>query len=206
MMGVKRGLFSNEAGQGTGAIPSASADVKHPAEQGLVQAFSVYVDTLLVCTATALMILSAGTFNILDAKTGEMLLANDPGLGANYVGYTQAAVDSVIGGFGSVFVSIALAFFVFTTVMAYYFYSESSVMYLCNLKKGFSPKVEKILIRILQIVILGSVVFGAVKEANTVWTLGDIGVGLMAWVNVVAIIILAPKAFAALKEYENSIK
>ncbi len=206
MMGVKRGLFSNEAGQGTGAIPSASADVKHPAEQGLVQAFSVYVDTLLVCTATALMILSAGTFNILDAKTGEMLLANDPGLGANYVGYTQAAVDSVIGGFGSIFVSIALAFFVFTTVMAYYFYSESSVMYLCNLKKGFSPKVEKILIRILQIVILGSVVFGAVKEANTVWTLGDIGVGLMAWVNVVAIIILAPKAFAALKEYENSIK
>ena len=206
MMGVKRGLFSNEAGQGTGAIPSASADVKHPAEQGLVQAFSVYVDTLLVCTATALMILSAGTFNILDAKTGEILLANDPGLGANYVGYTQAAVDSVIGGFGSIFVSIALAFFVFTTVMAYYFYSESSVMYLCNLKKGFSPKVEKILIRILQIVILGSVVFGAVKEANTVWTLGDIGVGLMAWVNVVAIIILAPKAFAALKEYENSIK
>ena len=202
MMGVKRGLFSNEAGQGTGAIPSASADVDHPAEQGLVQAFSVYVDTLLVCTATALMILSAGTFNILDAKTGEMLLANDPGLGANYVGYTQAAVDSVIGGFGSIFVSIALAFFVFTTVMAYYFYSESSVMYLCNLKKGFSPKVEKILIRILQIVILGSVVFGAVKEANTVWTLGDIGVGLMAWVNVVAIIILAPKAFAALKEYE----
>jgi AGCS family alanine or glycine:cation symporter len=204
MMGVKRGLFSNEAGQGTGAIPSASADVKHPAEQGLVQAFSVYVDTLLVCTATALMILSAGTFNILDAKTGEMLVANDPGLGANYVGYTQAAVDSVIGGFGSVFVSVALAFFVFTTVMAYYFYSESSIMYLCSLKDNFSRKKENLMIRILQAVILAAVVFGAVKEANTVWTLGDIGVGLMAWVNVVAIIILAPKAFAALKEYEKS--
>ena len=206
MMGVKRGLFSNEAGQGTGAIPSASADVKHPAEQGLVQAFSVYVDTLLVCTATALMILSAGTFNILDTKTGEMLLANNPELGANYVGFTQAAVDSVIGGFGSTFVSIALAFFVFTTVMAYYFYSESSVMYLCSLKGNVSRKTENLLIRILQAVILVSVVFGAVKEANTVWTLGDIGVGLMAWVNVVAILILAPKAFAALKEYEGSIK
>ena len=203
MMGVKRGLFSNEAGQGTGAIPSASADVKHPAEQGLVQAFSVYVDTLLVCTATALMILSAGTFNILDAKTGEMLVANDPGLGANYVGYTQAAVDSVIGGFGSIFVSVALAFFVFTTVMAYYFYSESSIMYLCSLKENFSRKTENLLIRLLQVVILASVVFGAVKEANTVWTLGDIGVGLMAWVNVIAIIILAPKAFAALKDYEK---
>ena len=150
------------------------------------------------------MILSAGTFNILDAKTGEMLVANDPGLGANYVGYTQAAVDSVIGGFGSVFVSVALAFFVFTTVMAYYFYSESSIMYLCSLKDNFSRKKENLMIRILQAVILAAVVFGAVKEANTVWTLGDIGVGLMAWVNVVAIIILAPKAFAALKEYEKS--
>jgi len=206
MMGVKRGLFSNEAGQGTGAIPSASADVKHPAEQGLVQAFSVYVDTLLVCTATALMILSAGTFNILDAKTGEMILANNPGLGANYVGYTQAAVDSVIGGFGSAFVSVALTFFVFTTVMAYYFYSESSVMYLCSLGDTFSRKKETALIRILQVAILSSIIFGAVKEANLVWTLGDIGVGIMAWVNVVAIIILAPKAFSALREYERSIK
>ena len=206
MMGVKRGLFSNEAGQGTGAIPSASADVKHPAEQGLVQAFSVYVDTLLVCTATALMILSAGTFNILDAKTGDMLVANSPELGANYVGYTQAAVDSVIGGFGSIFVSIALAFFVFTTVMAYYFDSESSLMYLCNTSKKISNRNENILIRILQIALLSSVVFGAVKEANLVWTLGDIGVGIMAWVNVVAIIILAPKAISALREYEHLIK
>ncbi len=206
MFGVKRGLFSNEAGQGSGAIPSASADVKHPAEQGLVQAFSVYVDTLLVCTATALMILSAGTFNILDAKTGEMLLANDPALGANYVGYTQAAVDSVIGGFGSVFVSVALAFFVFTTVMAYYFYTESSVMYLCSLGKRFSPKLETLLIRLFQAVIIASVIFGAVKEANLVWTLGDIGIGIMAWVNVVAIIILAPKAFRALRDYEGRLE
>ena len=180
--------------------------MKHPAEQGLVQAFSVYVDTLLVCTATALMILSAGTFNILDAKTGDMLVANSPELGANYVGYTQAAVDSVIGGFGSIFVSIALAFFVFTTVMAYYFDSESSLMYLCNTSKKISKRTENILIRILQIALLSSVVFGAVKEANLVWTLGDLGVGIMAWVNVVAIIILAPKAISALREYEHLIK
>lgn len=109
----------------------------------------------------------------------------------------------MIGGFGSIFVSVALAFFVFTTVMAYYFYSESSIMYLCSLKENFSRKTENLLIRLLQVVILASVVFGAVKEANTVWTLGDIGVGLMAWVNVIAIIILAPKAFAALKDYEK---
>ena len=149
------------------------------------------------------MILSAGTFNILDSKTGEMLVSNVPELGANYVGFTQAAVDSVVGGFGGTFVSIALAFFVFTTVMAYYFYSESSIMYLCSLGKKFSPKVENLLIRILQVLILSAIVFGAVKEANLVWTLGDIGVGIMAWVNVIAIILLSPKAFSALKEYEN---
>jgi AGCS family alanine or glycine:cation symporter len=202
MFGVKRGLYSNEAGQGTGAIPSASADVDHPAEQGLAQAFSVYVDTIFVCTATALMILSAGTFNIFDSNTGEMLMAGAPDLGANYVGYTQAAVDSVFGGFGGTFVSVALSFFVFTTIMADYFYSESSVVYLCNSKKNASPKLEKALIWMLRIFVLGSVLFGSLKDANTVWTLSDIGLGLMAWINVIAIIILAPKAFAALKEYE----
>ena len=79
-MGVKRGLFSNEAGQGTGAIPSASADVEHPVQQGLAQSFSVYIDTLLVCTATALMILTSGSFNVIDQETGEMLVANAPEL------------------------------------------------------------------------------------------------------------------------------
>ena len=204
MMGVKRGLFSNEAGQGTGAIPSASADVKHPAEQGLVQAFSVYVDTLLVCTATALMILSAGTYNILGPDSS-MLVANSPELGANYVGFTQAAIDTVLGGFGSIFISIALAFFVFTTIMAYYFYSESSIIYLCSLNGKCSQRTETLLIRVLQVAQLTAIVFGAVKEANLVWTLGDIGVGIMAWVNVVAIILLSNKAFGALKEYEGSI-
>ena len=204
MMGVKRGLFSNEAGQGTGAIPSASADVKLPAEQGLVQAFSVYVDTLLVCTATALMILSAGTYNILGPDSS-MLVANSPELGANYVGFTQAAIDTVLGGFGSIFISIALAFFVFTTIMAYYFYSESSIIYLCSLNGKCSQRTEMLLIRVLQVAQLTAIVFGAVKEANLVWTLGDIGVGIMAWVNVVAIILLSPKAIGALKEYERII-
>ena len=204
MMGVKRGLFSNEAGQGTGAIPSASADVKHPAEQGLVQAFSVYVDTLLVCTATALMILSAGTYNVVDAG-GELLYAGAPELGANYVGFTQAAVDSIIGGFGSAFVSIALTFFVFTTLLAYYFYSESSVIYLCHIRGKDSTRTERVLLRVLQALILSAIVFGSAREANLAWALGDIGVGIMAWVNVIAILFLAPKAVKALREYENQL-
>ena len=198
-MGVKRGIFSNEAGQGTGAIVSAAADVPYPAQQGLAQSFSVYVDTLFVCTATALMILTSGTYNIIDSSTGELLVANAPELGNNYAGYTQSAVDSVFAGFGSQFVSVAMVFFVFSTIMAYYFYSESSIIYLF---KGKNTRREKLVIRLLQAIMLASVVFGAVREADVVWQLGDIGVGLMAWFTVIAILILCPKAIQALKDFE----
>ena len=197
-MGVKRGIFSNEAGQGTGAIVSAATDVPHPAQQGLAQAFSVYVDTLLVCTATALMVLTSGTYNIIGAN-GEMIHAGAPELANNYVNFTQSAVDSVFRGFGSQFVSVAMVFFVFTTIMAYYFYAESSIIYLFHGREG---KGEKVAIRVFQVLMLAAVVFGAVREADVVWQLGDIGVGLMAWVTVVTILILCPKALKALKEFE----
>ena len=198
MMGVKRGLFSNEAGEGGGAIVSASASVSHPAKQGLAQAFSVYVDTLLICTGTALMILCSGTYNIFDAKTGEMLVAQAPELGANYVGFTQAAVDSVFQGVGSGFVSIALLFFVFTTLMAYYFYAESSIIYMFRGGKG-----EKLVIWLFRFCLLGMIVFGALKEAGVIWQIGDIGVGITAWINVIALLILCPQAIRALKEFED---
>ena len=204
MMGVKRGVFSNEAGQGGGAIVSAAAAVSHPAKQGLAQAFSVYVDTLLICTSTALMILCSGTYNILDTKTGEVLVAGAPQLGDNYVGYTQAAVDSVLTGFGSTFVSIALVFFVFTTVMAYYFYGESSIMQMYA-KHPEKKKHEQICIWVFRFTLLGMVVFGAVYEANVIWQLGDVGVGLTAWINVGVLLLLCPQAIKALREYESSL-
>ncbi len=204
MMGVKRGIFSNEAGQGGGAIVSASAAVSHPAKQGLAQAFSVYVDTLLICTATALMILCSGTYNILDAKTGELLVAGAPQLGDNYVGYTQAAVDSVLTGFGSTFVSIALVFFVFTTVMAYYFYGESSIMQIFA-DRPEKKKTEQVCIWIFRFSLLAMVIFGAQHETNVIWQLGDVGVGLTAWINVIVLILLCPQAIKALREYESSV-
>lgn len=211
MMGVKRGIFSNEAGEGGGAIVSATAHVKHPAQQGLVQAFSVYVDTLLVCTATALMILAAGTYNIIDSSTGEMIVANAPALGNNYVNFTQAAVDSVFHGFGGQFVSIALLFFVFTTLMAYYFYSETSIIYICRevarkRKIQYTRKLEDILIWTYRLLLLAAVVFGAVRETDVIWQIGDIGVGLTAWINVIAILILSPMAIKALREYEQGLR
>ena len=198
-MGVKRGIFSNEAGQGTGAIVSAAADVQYPAQQGLAQSFSVYVDTLFVCTATALMILTSGTYNIIDS-TGAMLVANAPELGNNYAAYTQSAVDTVFTGFGSQFVSVAMVFFVFSTIMAYYFYAESSIIYLF---RGRNQRREKLAIHLYQVLILTSVVLGAIYEADVAWQLGDIGVGLMAWGTVLSILILCPKAIQALKEFER---
>ena len=205
MMGVKRGIFSNEAGQGGGAIVSASASVSHPAKQGLAQAFSVYVDTIIICTATALMILCSGTYNILDTNTGEILVARAPELGDNFVGFTQGAVDSVLQGFGSSFVGIALVFFAFTTIMAYYFYGESSIIYIFC-RNGRNRKGEKLAIWLYRFALIGMTIFGAMKEAGVIWQMGDIGVGMMAWVNVIALLILCPQAVRSLKEYEGQVR
>ena len=204
MMGVKRGIFSNEAGQGGGAIVSASAAVSHPAKQGLAQAFSVYVDTLLVCTATALMILCSGCYNVFDAATGQMIFAGSPALGENYVGFTQAAVDTVLPGFGSTFVSIALVFFVFTTVMAYYFYGETSIISFFEGRPD-RRKAEKACIWVFRFLLLGMVVFGSLREAGVIWQLGDVGVGITAWINVIALLLLCPQAIRALKDYELTV-
>lgn len=200
--GVKRGLFSNEAGQGGGAIAAASAETDHPAKQGLVQAFSVYIDTLLVCTATALMILSSGTYNVFNAA-GEVVQASAPELGNNYVGFTQAAVDRIFHGFGSGFVAVSLFFFVFTTLIAYYFYAESSILYLCTMGERHHRTLEKVLLWIYRVLIVAAIIFGAVREANVIWKLGDIGVGLTTWINVIVILLLSPQAIRALKELEE---
>lgn len=195
-MGVKRGLYSNEAGEGSGAIVSASADVERPEYQGLVQAFSVYIDTLLVCSATAFMILSTGMYNIFDANTGEALMLNAPELGTNYVGFTQYAVDSIYPGFGAWFVSVALFFFVFTTIIAYYFYAETSIIYLTRGK----TRAERILIWIYRVIILGMVVLGSLQSPESAWMLGDIGIGLTTWINIIVIFILAPQAIKLVRK------
>jgi AGCS family alanine or glycine:cation symporter len=150
------------------------------------------------------MILCSGTYNIFDVRSGEMLLANAPELGGNYVGFTQAAVDSVISGFGSTFVSIAMVFFVFTTVMAYYFYGESSIIHIFSSSRNSVG--EKAAIWTFRILLLAMVIFGATREANVVWQLGDIGVGLTAWLNVIALLLLCPEAISLLREYEKSLK
>ena len=200
-MGVRRGIFSNEAGQGTGAIPSAAASVEHPAQQGLAQAFSVYVDTLFVCTATALMIITTGMYNVIDQSTGEIVVANAPEIGANMSGFTQAAICSTLGSVGGVFVGIAMIFFAFTTTLAYFFYAESSFVFLFDGRKIR----KKIVKNCFCVLYFAAAIFGSLNESGVVWTLADIGVGSMAWINLIAILILSPQAFRALREYEAGI-
>jgi len=191
--GVKRGIFSNEAGQGTGPQAAAAAEVRHPAQQGLVQAFSVYVDTLFVCSATGFMILLTGTYNVADGKGGQ-IVNNIPGVEASPV-WTQMGIDTLIPGFGTYFVAIALFFFAFTTLMAYAFYTESNVAYL--FKKNSLPAIQ-----VARVFILVMAFFGSIRSTTLAWTLGDIGVGLMAWLNIIAILLLTKVGLATLKDYE----
>jgi AGCS family alanine or glycine:cation symporter len=197
--GVKRGVYSNEAGQGTGPHASSASEVQHPAQQGLVQAFSVYVDTLLVCSATAFMILITGAYNV-QGPEGSLLIGNLPtATDPNGPAFTQLAVDSVVPGIGKPFVAVALFFFAFTTLLAYYYIAETNVAYL---RRFFRVRGEMTL---LKLAMLGSVFYGAVRTASLAWGLGDIGVGLMAWLNIVAILILffmGDAALVALKDYE----
>ncbi|WP_432711594.1 alanine/glycine:cation symporter family protein [Pedobacter sp.] len=195
--GVKRGIYSNEAGQGTAPHAAAAAEVSHPVKQGLVQAFSVYIDTLFVCTATAFMILFTGKYNVVNPEGG-YLVENLPGakIGAEY---TQAAISSHFPSVGAGFVAVSLLFFAFTTIMAYYYIAETNLSYLD--KKG-----NKIALNLLRILLLVATFYGSVKTAEAAWTLGDIGVGMMAWLNVIAILLLRKPALKALKDYQRQRK
>ncbi len=199
--GVKRGIYSNEAGQGTGPHAAAAAEVDHPAQQGLVQAFSVYVDTLLVCTATALMILITQQYNVVGTLTdGSFIVQN---VAANTeigsAAFTQLALLSVFGNFGQVFVGLALFFFAFTTILAYYYITETNVAYL---NRVFNNKLPNLFFKLL---LMFMVAYGTVNSAGYIWTIGDIGVGLMAWINVLGILLIFfmhKPTITCLRDYE----
>lgn len=196
--GVKRGIYSNEAGQGTGPHAAAAAEVSHPAKQGLVQSFSVYIDTLFICSATAFMILITGMYNV--TPEGEEAIVTTLGQMEPGPGYTQEAVESVLPGFGAPFVAIALLLFTFTTIMAYYYMAETNLAYI-------NRKVRRVWSEyLLKFVFIGMVLYGAVKTAGLAWTLGDIGVGSMAWLNIIAILLLTKPTLKILKDYEEQKK
>ena len=195
--GVKRGIYSNEAGQGTGPHPAAAAEVDHPARQGFVQAFSIYVDTLFICTATALMILSTGMYNVV-APDGSFLVHGLPGVEAGPA-FTQAAIDAAANGLGSPLVAVTLCFFSFTTLVAYYYIAETNVAWI-------NRSVHRTwLVFALKVGMLVAVGHGAMQTASLAWALGDLGVGIMAWLNLIAILLIQRPALAALRDFETQI-
>lgn len=203
--GVKRGVYSNEAGQGTGTHAAAAAETEHPSQQGLVQAFSIYVDTLFVCTATAFMVLITGQYNVQGTlPAGQFIVQNLPAtteIGS--AAFTQMALQSAFGGFGPVFVAVALFFFAFTTIVAYYYIAETNVAFLNrHFKRGMPLVVVKLLI-------MAMVAFGTINSAGYIWNLGDIGVGIMAWINIVGILLIffvSKPTMVCLRDYEAQLK
>lgn len=197
-MGVKRGIYSSEAGMGTAAHHAGAAEVSHPAKQGLVQAFSVYIDTLMVCTATALMILLTDAYNVI-APGGGFLVNN---LGNVEVGamFTQKAVETLSPGFGSAFVAISLVLFAFTSSFAGYYIGETNVAFLLkgkNNKKVFTG---------IKVIYMCMLLYSSVNSTTLVWSISDMGVGMMVWLNLIAILALSKVVFTTLKDYDSQIK
>lgn len=194
--GVKRGIYSNEAGMGCGAIVSAAAECSHPVKQGLIQSFSIYVDTLFIGTSTALIVLLTGTFDVIDGA-GNLLMSQTGGIEAG-IKWTQHALMSTFGSWSGKALAIIIVLFVFTSMTGYCYQAESNIRYLTgNSKKA---------IAIARAVFLVASFLGAIVNADAVWAMGDIGYGLMAWANIIAIALLSPKAVALLKDYEKQKK
>lgn len=183
VIGVKRGLFSNEAGMGSAPNASASANVNHPVKQGLVQIISVFIDTILICSSTAMMLLLSG----IEGKSG--ILDGIP--------YVQAAISSNVGKWGIHFISFSIFAFAFSSVIGNYFYAESNIIFI---------KDSKILLNIFRVTCVVAVFLGAQADFSLVWNIADITMGLMAIVNIVSIFLLGKIAFKTLDNYEKQKK
>lgn len=197
-MGVKRGIYSNEAGMGTAVQAAAAADVSHPVKQGLVQAFSVYIDTLFVCTATAFMIIITGMYNVI-GPSGTAIVENLPGVEAGPL-FTQKAVETIIPGFGPAFIAISLLFFAFTTILGNYYAAETNIAYINSKLKA------PWLLTGIRLVTLVAVFTSATRTASLAWAIGDMGVGVMSWLNLIAIALLSGVVFKVLKDFETQYK
>ena len=182
MNGAKRGLFSNEAGSGSAPCAAAAADISHPAKEGLLQALGVFIDTLVICTCSAMIML----------LTPESMTKGLEGMDL-----LQTAMSYHLGEFGVIFIAVILWLFSFSTFLGILFYARSNVAYLFG-DNWISQTLYKVLALIMLFV-------GGLAAYQFVWDLGDLGVGLMTVFNMIALIPLAPKALASLKDYEQNV-
>ena len=182
MMGIKRGLFSNEAGEGSAPNVAATATVSHPVKQGLIQTLSVFTDTLVICTCTAFIILLNGA----------------PDSGLSGIALTQNALDMELGmNLGSIFVATAIFFFAFTSIVANYYYGETNIQFI-------TPR--RWVVWLYRIIVAGMVLVGAVSTLDFVWALADITMACMTICNLVAIAVLGRYAIILLKDYQSQLR
>lgn len=189
--GIKRGLFSNEAGMGSAPNMAATATVKHPAAQGLVQAFGVFVDTIVVCSCTAVVILLSGVYG--------KFLAGDLDPKIKGIQLTQEALADHLGVSGTYFIALAVFLFAFTSIIGNYAYGEINIGYL------FKKHARKAIL-VLRVCVISMVFCGSIADLKFIWHLADVAMGLMATTNLIAIIFLAPIAFFVLRDYERQRK
>lgn len=182
LMGIKRGLFSNEAGMGSAPNAAATANVTHPAKQGLIQTLGVFTDTILICSATSFIVLISGSY-----------LKND----LTGIQLTQTALSSQVGSWGNTFIAICIFLFAFSSVIGNYYYGETNIEFL----KG-----SKTSLFLYRLCVIGMVLFGCVAKIQIVWDMADLFMGFMAIINLIAISMLSKIAFAALKDYDRQKK
>lgn len=182
--GVKRGLFSNEAGMGATphAAAAASPNPNHPAAQGFIQMLGVFCDTVLLCTATAFLIILSGVL-----ESGEQLSG---------IVLTQIALNSQVGNWGSYFIAVSILLFAFTSIIANYYYGESNIKYIFN---------DERMILIYRLLVFVMVIFGSVSSVTIVWDLADLTMGLMAIINLISILLLSKIALQVLNNYESAL-
>ena len=183
VIGIKRGLFSNEAGMGSAPNASASADVDHPVKQGLVQIISVFIDTILICSSTAMMLLVSGVEGISGTFDG--------------IPFVQAAISANVGEWGIHFITFSIFAFAFSSVIGNYFYAESNILFI---------KDSKALLNGFRVTCVLAVFLGAQADFSLVWNIADVTMGLMAIVNIIAMFFLGKVALKVLKDYERQKK
>nr|WP_298168705.1 alanine/glycine:cation symporter family protein [uncultured Pseudomonas sp.] len=183
IMGVKRGLFSNEAGLGSAPNVAAVAEVKHPVAQGIVQSLSVFIDTIILCSCTALIILLSGVYQ--------------PGMEVSGVILTQTAMASVVGEWGRVFVSVALLLFVFTTLIYNYYLGENALGF-------FSQK--RAPVQVYRVLVIALVLWGSMQDLGTVFAFADVTMGLLAIANLIALALLFKVGLRLMRDYDSQIK
>ena len=182
LVGIKRGLFSNEAGMGSAPNAAATADTSHPVKQGLIQTLGVFTDTIVICSCTAFMIL---------------LYSDYATAGLEGIELTQAALSSQIGPIGNIFIAVCILLFAFSSIVGNYYYGESNIGFMSN---------NKTILNVFRAMVVGMVLFGSVAKVQLVWDLADVFMGLMAIINLIAIALLGKYAFVVLKDYTDQKK